>query len=127
MKPVVHFEIPTDDMERAKAFYKKALGWEFAAFPAGDGSYTMAMTTEVGEDQRPKETGKINGGMVERGELKHPVVVIDVEDAQKAVDAVREAGGESMDPVQLGDVGIYAYATDTEGNQFGLWQSLGKE
>ena len=29
MSRVVHFEIQADDVERAKAFYAAAFGWEF--------------------------------------------------------------------------------------------------
>ena len=31
--PIVHFEIPADDTERAKDFYAKTFGWEINKFP----------------------------------------------------------------------------------------------
>ena len=33
MDSVVHFEIPTDDAERAKAFYATVFDWEMQTFP----------------------------------------------------------------------------------------------
>ena len=30
---VVHFEIPADNVERAKTFYMKAFGWEINQYP----------------------------------------------------------------------------------------------
>ncbi|TMI31920.1 hypothetical protein E6H29_04205 [Candidatus Bathyarchaeota archaeon] len=30
---VVHFEIPADNVERAKTFYKKAFGWQIEKYP----------------------------------------------------------------------------------------------
>ena len=59
MDPVVHFEVPTDDSERAQAFYKQAFGWEFTPNP--ELNYTLITTSPAGEDMRPGP-GTINGG-----------------------------------------------------------------
>ena len=48
MDGVVHFEIPADDAERAKAFYSTAFDWEMQDFP--DMQYTIMMTTPI-DDQ----------------------------------------------------------------------------
>jgi len=32
---VVHFEIPADNVERAKLFYEKAFGWQISKYPGG--------------------------------------------------------------------------------------------
>src|SRR5262245_6589739 len=34
---VMHFEIPADDVARAKNFYEKTFGWTIKAFPMPDG------------------------------------------------------------------------------------------
>ena len=35
--PIVHFEIPADDVARAKAFYEKVFGWKVKRFPLPPG------------------------------------------------------------------------------------------
>jgi len=55
---VVHFELPVDDQERAKAFYAGAFGWDLADVPGM--SYTMVTTTPSG-DRGPTDPGAING------------------------------------------------------------------
>jgi len=37
MRKVVHFEIPTEDLDRAKKFYDSIFGWELQTMPMGDG------------------------------------------------------------------------------------------
>src|SRR5262245_52648808 len=59
---VVHFEIPYDDGDRARAFYQAAFGWQLMSLP--DMGYTLAMTGPSG-DQGPTEPGFINGGMMQ--------------------------------------------------------------
>ena len=80
---VVHFEIPFDDGERARTFYKEAFGWKLDEVPGMD--YTMVSTgpaTETG----PTEPGFINGGMADRSEaLPAPSVTVDVPDIDAAL------------------------------------------
>lgn len=58
MKKVVHFEIPADDLERAKKFYS-IFGWQMQDWPMPDGSvYVGARTVETaGITYQPKESG----------------------------------------------------------------------
>ena len=49
MGKVVHFEIPTDDLERAKTFYGSVFGWQLQTMNMGDEDYTIAMTGPVDE------------------------------------------------------------------------------
>lgn len=69
MGRVVHFEIPADDLDRARAFYGSVFGGQLQTMPMPEGEYTIAMTTTVDElTQVPTEPGAINGGMVQRTE-----------------------------------------------------------
>jgi predicted enzyme related to lactoylglutathione lyase len=47
MRKVVHFEIPVDDVERAKSFYGSVFDWDLNTMPVGEGEYTIATTTPV--------------------------------------------------------------------------------
>ena len=66
MDKVVHFEIPVDDMARAKNFYSSIFGWELQDMSMPGGMmYTMARTAPVDETTHmPKEPGAINGSMM---------------------------------------------------------------
>jgi uncharacterized protein len=123
---VVHFEIPYDDARRAREFYASVFGWETVPMEGMD--YTIVTTGPSGE-QGPQEPGFINGGMFERTpRLATPVLVLDVPDIDAALAAVEVAGGSTVtgrEPV--GDMGFAAYATDTEGNLVGLWETAREE
>ena len=81
---VVHFEIPFDDGDRARAFYKDAFGWNIMAMP--ELSYTMVSTGPVSDQGMPSEPGYINGGMFERdAPVGSPVITLEVEDIDSAV------------------------------------------
>src|SRR5439155_1411802 len=62
---VVHFELPADNVERAKTFYKQAFGWDISQYPGME--YQGVVTTATDDKTRmPKEPGAINGGMTNR-------------------------------------------------------------
>lgn len=123
MNEIVHFEIPVDDLERAQKFYKTAFGWQMNYMKEMD--YTMVQTTEVDEKQTPKKPGSINGGMMKRGgDVKSPVVTIDVADIDAAIVKVEKNGGKALGKkMVVGDMGWSAYFKDPEGNVIGLWQN----
>ncbi len=123
MNEIVHFEIPVDDLERAQKFYKTAFGWQMNYMKEMD--YTMVQTTEVDEKQTLKKPGAINGGMMKRGgDVKSPVVTIDVADIDAAIVEVEKNGGKALGKkMVVGDMGWSAYFKDPEGNVIGLWQN----
>ena len=125
MNKVVHFEIPYDDQGRAQKFYQDVFGWEINKFP--DMDYHMATTTPIDEKMKPKESGAINGGLFPKDPTcEHPVVVIDVPSVEEHIKKVESAGGKTVMPVlKMGEFGLYARVSDTEGNVIGIWQTLG--
>ncbi|WP_127128240.1 VOC family protein [Georgenia sp. SYP-B2076] len=121
---VVHFEIPFDDAERARRFYSEAFGWQMQGMPELD--YTVVSTGPSAPDGgMPAEPGYIGGGMMQRQEpVRSPVVVIDVDDIDSALEKVASLGGSTVVPRQpIGDMGYSAYFKDSEGNLVGLWQN----
>ena len=123
MDKVVHFEIPADDMNRAKAFYEKTFGWEINLIPSF--GYAIIHTVKVDEKQMPKERGAINGGIMQRKQIKNPVVTINVADIGKACKSVEKNGGKIiLEKFKVGDMGYSAYFQDCEGNALGLWQEI---
>lgn len=126
MAKVVHFEIPTDDLDRAKAFYADVLGWKLSSIPMTGGEYTVATTTDVDEQtQMPTEPGAINGGLVQRDDTTPaPVLTVDVPSIEEMLREVEGRGGSVVQGrTEIPGMGAYAYVKDTEGNVLGLWES----
>ena len=127
MRKVVHFEIPADDLDRAKNFYSSVFGWKLDTMPMpGGGEYTSVVTTAVDEQtQMPTEPGAINGGMFKRDEnLTSPVLTIDVDAIDDALAQVESSGGTVVAPrVAIEGMGAFAYFKDPEGNIVGLWET----
>jgi uncharacterized protein len=119
---VVHFEVPVDDVDRARSFYQGAFGWDVTPMP--EMSYTIVSTGPSG-DRGPTEPGYIGGGLMERDEVfRGPNIVVDVEDINATLAKVEELGGKIVRPRQeVGEMGFAAYFTDPEGNLTGLWQT----
>jgi uncharacterized protein len=111
MAKVEHFEIPADDLARAKTFYGSVFGFEFEDWDA--------TTTMIGAVE-----GGIGGDIHVRSVVPHPTVVITVPDLDEALAAVIAGGGEQLGEVQILDEDSrYAYFKDTEGNIVGVYDS----
>jgi hypothetical protein len=123
MRSVVHFEIPADDVARAKEFYRSVFDWQLQDMPEMD--YTIVRTTDVDENQMPTTPGAINGGLMSRSQdTPAPVLTIDVESIDQALKQVQAAGGRVVrERTEIPGMGAYAYFTDPEGNTLGLWET----
>jgi hypothetical protein len=129
MNKVVHFEIPADDLERAKKFYS-IFDWQLADWPMPDGSvYVGARTVDVDEKTHlPKEPGAINGGITKRTSYAAtPQFTILVPSIDDYAVKIKAAGGKLVqDKMNMADAGYYAYFKDSEGNLFSLWEDIKK-
>lgn len=126
MPAVVHFEIPADDLDRAKTFYSSIFEWEIVSTPMPEGEYTGVVTTPVDpQTQLPVEPGGINGALVPRqAEMPAPVVTIDVEAIDAALAKVEAGGGSVIVPrTPIPGMGAFAYFRDPEDNVVGLWEN----
>jgi predicted enzyme related to lactoylglutathione lyase len=123
MDKVVHFEIPAEDLARAKGFYASIFGWELEDARGMD--YTMVRTVAVDQQQVPTEPGAINGGMMQRSAVaSSPVLTINVDSVDEALKRVEAGGGSIVRPKQeIPGMGASAYFKDTEGNTLGLWEN----
>lgn len=125
MDKVVHFELPFEDLARAKKFYS-IFGWQLHEMPEMD--YVSVITSPMDENRTPKQPGSINGGMMKRSKMvKAPVIAIHISSVDDYVKKVKANGGKIiMDKIEIPGVGYYAYVEDTEGNVIGLWETLKK-
>jgi predicted enzyme related to lactoylglutathione lyase len=119
---VVHFEVPFDDADRARAFYRDVFEWEIQPVP--EMSYNMVSTGPVGE-QGPTEPGYIGGGLMARqAPVTAPVITLQVDDIDTTLGVVEKHGGSvAGEKMAVGDMGFAAYFKDSEGNVMGLWQN----
>lgn len=120
MNKVIMFELPVTNMKRASAFYKKAFGWQIQPW---NGSFGV-ITVPEDKNWMPKEKGAINGEMYRRGAKdERPMVVVQVPSIDKALAAVKQAGGKVvLEKEAYGEWGWYARVKDTEGLVFALWE-----
>jgi predicted enzyme related to lactoylglutathione lyase len=119
----VHFEIPFDDGDRARGFYKEVFDWQLQSMP--EMGYTLVMSGPSG-DNGPTEAGFINGGMMAResGPAQSPVIVVDVDSIDATLEKISGLGGSTVAAkMPVGDMGFAAYFKDPEGNVVGLWET----
>ncbi len=130
MDPIVHFELPVNDLEKARSFYGSVFGWSLQEWKMPDGStYLGASTTPIDEKTRqPLKPGAINGGIVKKSDIiKAPVFAIHVSSIDDYVKKIEAAGGSVVLPkVDIMGTGFYGYVSDPEGNVLGLWEDAPK-
>ena len=120
---VVHFEVPFDDADRARSFYRDVFDWQIQSVP--ELGYNLVSTGPTSDQGMPIEPGFIGGGMLQRqAPVTAPVITLQVDDIDATLVAIKEHGGAGLgDKLPVGDMGFAAYFTDSEGNLMGLWQS----
>ena len=123
MDNVVHFEIPTEDLNRAKTFYQTTFGWEMQDMP--EMNYIITRTVETDEKFMPKTVGAINGGMMKRNSIvTGPSFAINVKSIDETVEKIKTAGGAILqEKMPVSTMGFIAYFKDPEGNVLSLWQN----
>jgi predicted enzyme related to lactoylglutathione lyase len=111
MPQIVHFEIPADDVERARTFYENLFGWQAEQAPGMPYWFIKA-----GEG--------VGGGMMKRQEPRQQITnYVGVASVDEYAARVGELGGQVVVPKQaVMGFGYFAVCLDTEGNVFGLWQ-----
>jgi len=111
----IHFEIPGDDSDALAAFYADVFGWITQKWE-GPIEYVMVTTGEEG-------TPGIDGAIMRRGDIRHPLNVMMTADVASQVEQVKLHGGSVlMPPEPIPGVGLFCYCVDPAGNVFGLMQ-----
>ncbi len=132
MNPVVHFEMPYDDANRAAEFYTKAFGWKPNILGPEMGDYVVVHTTDTDENNMVKTPGNINGGLFKRTKPEQgPSVVIAVDNIHEAMKKVEAAGGKILggmnagEPDEIPGIGLYCAFIDSEGNRASMLEPKG--
>jgi uncharacterized protein len=108
---ICYIEIPATDVARSAEFYSRAFGWTIRQ--RGDGATAFDDTT-----------GNVSGAWVTGRPPQSPglVVYIMVADAEAAIEKIKAAGGEIVQPIG-GDPGeITARFRDPGGNVVAIYQ-----
>ena len=125
MNPVVHFELPYENADRAAAFYRAAFGWQTQQLDGAMGNYVV-VTTATADAKADAPRGAINGGLYQKKAdfpAQYPSVVIGVEDLEQSMRAVRDAGGKVLgEPMDIPGIGRYVSFVDTENNRNSMLQ-----
>jgi predicted enzyme related to lactoylglutathione lyase len=113
---IMHFEIPADDVERAKAFYENTFGWKIVQFPMPPGQEYYGVTA------RHEDGTGINGGLMQRKMAGQPFMnYITVESIDDMGELIQANGGVIVLPKQdIGGMGWISAFTDPENNLIGL-------
>ena len=122
MPTVKFFEIPADNLERAKKFYSDLFGWNMRNYnndnSNADNEYLLFDTVD--------EEGKsgLRGGMMKR---QHPQQMIcnfvTVRSVDEYASKIEQLGGKILIPkIAAKGNGYFVVCSDTENNHFGIFQ-----
>ena len=114
---LVWFEIPADNVARAKKFYKAMFGWKINPFP-GAAVHDYQHIDTGGADASP------DGGLMKRMHKGHTITnYIFVESVDKATKKIKKLGGKvCKDKTPVPGMGYFAIVMDTEKNEFAVWE-----
>jgi predicted enzyme related to lactoylglutathione lyase len=117
MSTIVHFDVPAENIERAKKFYAQLLDWKFESYPAME--YNLITTTDL------EGAPGIGGGMGKRMDpSQHMMNYFGVKSIDASLEQVKSLGGSIlMKKTAVPQMGYLANCMDTEGNRFGLWEA----
>lgn len=112
---LVWFDIPADNLERAKKFYSGLFGWKIEPF-SGMTDYWHIDTG--GGDDTP------DGGLIARKHPGQPVTnYVAVASVDESAAKVEKLGGKICKAkAAVPQMGYFAICQDTEGNEFALWE-----
>lgn len=117
MPSIAHFDLPADDLERAKKFYTELFDWKIEKVPGPLEYYSIETTSLEGEPG-------LGGGIGLRGGPEQRITnFVEVRSIEKYCTRVEELGGTvSQSKMPVPGWGYLAVCIDTEGNTFGLWE-----
>ena len=142
MPTIVHFEIPSDNLERAKKFYTELFGWKIEKMPmpggGGDQSEYLMFSTSTSTNEKSSNSGSsssggdgggelqtIGGGMMQRQMPEQPITIyLGVDSVTDYSKKVERLGGKVIkQKTEVPGYGWFAVCTDTENNGFALWEN----
>lgn len=116
MATIVHFDVPAEDIQRAKKFYEDLFDWKIEPVP-GPMEYFNIFTKDE------KGNRGIGGGMGKRGQPEQRITnYFGVANIDDSIKKIKDLGGTILMPkTTIPGFGYLATFLDTEGNKIGLW------
>jgi predicted enzyme related to lactoylglutathione lyase len=110
--PLVHLELHTGDLPRARAFYSDLLGWRPEQIHVREGTYEAL---ELG--------GQVGGGIVECA-TEQPLWLpyVEVERIAEATERARRLGGSVLLGPREGPAGWRSVIASPAGGEIAFWQ-----
>jgi len=110
MPTIVHFQIPSDDIERSKKFYNDLFGWKFDKFPSSPSSEPMPEGMEY--------------WMISTVEQQRITNYFEVKSVQEYSAKVEQLGGKVISTkMPVKSMVYFGVCTDTENNGFGIFEA----
>jgi predicted enzyme related to lactoylglutathione lyase len=117
MNPVNWFEIPVQDMARAKSFYEFVFGYELSLQELGP----LTMAWFPMHRDAPGATGTLVKAEAYTPSHAGTLVYFTVEDIETVLKRVIEKGGTIINPkYSIGEHGFVAHFEDCEGNRIAV-------
>jgi len=117
--PVVYYEIPVNDIDRAIKFYTKVFKFDFdketidnnemALFPFADENAGISGALAKGEIYKPTKDGVL--------------IYFKTENMDETLELTTSNGGQILYPKTDNGIGFVAEFEDTKGNRIALYQS----
>lgn len=118
--PVIYFEIPVKDMDRAIAFYTSIFNFTFEKEVIDNHEMALFPFTEDGAGI----SGALAKGKVYKPTNDGVIIYFKTENIDKTLSRVMEHGGQLLYPkTSNGDLGFVAEFEDSEGNRIALHQA----
>jgi len=111
MGKVVHFEIPADDLERAKDFYGSVFGWKFE---------------DWGPEYAAFNDGRLSGGFQKVKKVKSAgaLIVLYASDLEAIQRRIILADGKITKPTFTFPGGRRFHFSDPSGNELAVWSNV---
>jgi len=118
--PVVYFEIPVNNIERAMIFYSEVFNFSFKT--ENIDNYEMALFPFI------QDNSGISGALA-KGDVYKPtkdgvIIYFITEDIEKTLKLATSFGGQILYPIMNNGIGFVAEFEDTEGNRIALYQAI---
>ena len=128
MPTIVHFEMPADNVERAKKFYTDLFGWKIEKWPGTSSKNSSSSSMEYWIVSTTDDKGNkahIGGGLMKRqGQHQQITNFIDVNSVDEYSSKIEKLGGKVVvSKMAVPGMGYFTVCLDTENNSFGIWES----
>lgn len=111
------FEIPVNNMDRAKKFYETILGVDLALNEMGP----TVMAWFPLENDAPGAAGTLLKADGFTPSYEGSLVYFSVQDIEAVLNKINSNGGKTLNPkTSIGEYGFYAHFEDSEGNRVAL-------